>query len=334
MTVFQIKRSHRRILFPLAILCAWLPGCTKISSIPTATDNFILVPPTNLTVVGAQDASILIYWDAVSAVGVIYYNVYFGTNRQNLRQIAQTDYNEYFIDSLSYDSTYLFQVTAVYANDSESLPSNIVSAKPVNVYPPAAPVGLVVQGHNDASGKYMSVIWSSNTEGDLGGYEIYRDTAAAFQPDTVNRTNLIASSITPSFRDTSSLSLDQNYSYKIVAFDFAHLRSAPSYSAGDKILERPILISPSDNTTMNAQNDLTFSFAGVAGASSYILYISTTPGGSDVLTTILSAGQDSLTVSGSSITPNELYFWHVAATTLDPTVPNSVSTSFSFVLTQ
>lgn len=327
-------QNNKRL--PLIILIAplLLPACNKLSTIPTSEDNFIILPPTNLTVIGAQDAAVLIYWDPVSAVGFSYYNVYFGTKATNLRLTTETSDNSFFIDSLNYDSIYYFQVTAVYSNDSESRPSNLDSAKPVNEYLPNTPAGLTVQGHNDNSGRYMTVIWSPNTDGDLGGYEIYRDTSAMFQPDTTSFSDLIATSKTNAFRDTSRLAVNENFYYKIIAFDFGHWRSQPSQVASDKILDRPYLISPADNTTISAQNDLSFSFGRVAGASGFIFYVSTSPSGGDVFTATLSSDQDSLLLPGSTLNPNELYFWHIAATTIDPSIPNSVSDVFSFTLTQ
>ncbi|HUI31744.1 MAG TPA: hypothetical protein VLX91_16165 [Candidatus Acidoferrales bacterium] len=326
-----VKAKYVVFLF---VFVSIFSGCQKLSSIPTANDNFIVVPPTDLLVVGAEDASILIYWQPVSAVGFSYYNIYFGTNTKRLHFILETSNNYFFIDSLSYDSTYYFQVTAVYLNDSESTPSNVVSAKPINVYPPNMPTGLNVQGHNDNSGKYVTVIWSANTEGDLGGYEIYRDTSADFQPDTLSFSNLAAIANTNAFRDTLNLDVDKNYFYRIVAFDFAHWRSLPSSAAGDQILARPLLISPEDESAINAQNDLVFTFTNVTGASGYILYISTSLSGGDIYTTALAPDQNSFTLPGSSLTPNELYFWHVGATTVDQNTPNSVSNIYSFSLTQ
>lgn len=322
------------ILLLISVLLFVFSGCQKISSIPTSEDSFIIVPPTDLSVFVASDASIEIYWQPVSAVGFFYYNVYFGTSSKSLHLITETSYDFFFIDSLSYDSTYYFQVTAVYFNDSESTPSNIVSAEPINRYHPQIPAGLVVQGHNDNSGKYMTVIWSANPDGDIGGYEIYRDSSATFTPDTTSFSNLAATTKTNTYRDSLSLKLDRTYYYKIVAFDFDHWRSPPSSSASDQILDRPELVSPADNSTLNAGNDLVFTYSNVAGANGYVFYISASSNGGDVYTTTLPANQDSLLLSGSSLNPNQLYFWHVAATTLDPNTPNSVSNAYSFTLTQ
>ena len=334
MTAIEKLKSARRTFFLCQFFVVVLTGCQKISSIPTSEDNFIIVPPTDLTIFEATDASIVFYWQQVSTVGFSYYNVYFGTNSKALHLTAEITDNSFSIDSLSYDSTYYFQVTAVYLNDSESTPSNLDSAKSVNEYPPATPIGLTVQGHNDDSGKYMTLIWPANTDGDLGGYEIYRDTSATFLPDTTGFLNLIATSKTNAFRDTTDLTIGRDFFYRVIAFDFAHWRSQPSPPANDLILARPNLIYPSENSTLSAQNDLLFTFARVGGASGYIFYISTSRNGGDIYSTTLSPDQDSVSLSGASLSPNELYFWHVAATTLDPNLPNSVSGSFSFVLTQ
>lgn len=332
-SIKRLRSAGRAAFFPSVFFLMW-SGCQKISSIPTSEDDFIIVPPSNLTVLEVGDASVFIYWEQTSAVGLSYFKVYFGTSIKNLHFISETSDNSFFIDSLSYDSTYYFQVTTVYLNDSESTPSNIVSAKPINEYPPVMPTGLIVRGNDDNSRKYMTVIWSANIDGDLGGYEIYRDTSITFQPDTISFSNLAWTSRINAFRDSSNLKVNQNYYYKIIAFDFDHWRSKPSSAAYDQILDRPTLISPADNSTVNAQNGAVFTFNKVAGASGYILYVSSSASGGDIYTTTLTADQDTLSISGSSLNTNELYFWHVAATTLDPNTPNSVSNVFNFVLTQ
>ena len=196
------------------------------------------------------------------------------------------------------------------------------------------PLGLSVQGHNDGYGKYMTVIWSANTDGDLGGYEIYRDTSGTFQPDTLSFKNLAAVLKINSFKDTTNLLLDEEYYYKVIAFDFARWRSVPSQSANDMILEKPVLIFPSDGATISYYSGLTFDFKQVQGATGYIFYVSSSINGGDIYTSTITPDQDSIAFSGSSLNPNQLYFWHVAATTIDQNTPNSVSDVFSFTITQ
>lgn len=311
-----------------------LSGCEKLSSIPTAEDNFIIVPPVHLQVLSAHDASVFLQWNQVGAVGFSYYNLYYRTGRSHLTREVQAYSNVFYLDSLSYDSTYYFQVTAVYVNGDESGPSNTVSAKPINYFHPVAPTGLVVQGHNNESGKYMTVVWTANLDGDLAGYEVYRGTTSTFQPDTASKTNLVATLTTDAFKDTSGLLVGREYYYKIIAFDFAHWRSVPSLPDSDMILSRPTLVSPTDGATLSGQNILQFSFNPVSGASGYVIYVSTSASVGNVYTAVLPPYQHSLVYSGYSLNPNEQYFWHVAATTQDPNTPNSVSEVFSFILTQ
>ncbi|MFZ1080528.1 MAG: hypothetical protein WAO19_01225 [Candidatus Kryptoniota bacterium] len=329
----RAKRRKEISLFVLIIVLIF-PGCQKLSSIPTSEDNFIIVPPAGLAVYFAGDASILVYWGPVNAVGFSFYKVYFSTDSAKLNYIGETTDNSFFIDSLSYDSTYYFRITADYENGIESGPSNYVHAQPVNLSYPAMPLGLSVQGHNDGYGKYMTVIWSANTDGDLGGYEIYRDTSGTFQPDTLSFKNLAAVLKINSFKDTTNLLLDEEYYYKVIAFDFARWRSVPSQSANDMILEKPVLIFPSDGATISYYSGLTFDFKQVQGATGYIFYVSSSINGGDIYTSTITPDQDSIAFSGSSLNPNQLYFWHVAATTIDQNTPNSVSDVFSFTITQ
>lgn len=329
-----ILGDGKLILFLISVSLPIFSGCQKLSTIPTSQDSFIIVPPTGLGVLFAGDASILVAWEPVGAVGFSYYNIYFGTDSAKLNYTGETSDNSFFVDSLSYDSVYYFRVTAVYENGAESAPSNYAWAKPANVSPPSMPLGLSIQGHNDASGKYMTVIWSANADGDLAGYEVYRDTSSSFIPDTLTFKNLVAVLKTNSFKDTTNIVLDEGYYYEVIAFDFAHWRSVPSQPASDMILERPVIISPSNGSTVSYYNDITFYFKCVHGASSYIFYVSSSANGGDIYTSSIPSDQDSLDLPGSSFNPNQLYFWHVAATTSDQNTPNSVSDVFSFTLTQ
>ncbi len=328
-----MAKSKVLVLSAFALLLT-LSGCEKLSSIPTAEDNFIAVPPVHLQVLAAHDASVLLQWNQLGAVGFYYYNVYYGTSRSHFPYIVEATSNSFYVDSLSYDSTYYFEVTAVYANGKESGPSNIVSAKPINYFHPLAPTGLVVQGHDDDSGRYITVVWSPNLDGDLAGYEVYRGTTSTFQPDTALKTNLVATLTTDAFKDMTGLSIGKEYYYKVIAFDFAHWRSTPSSPDSDMILARPTLLSPADGATLSGQNILQFTFNPVPGASGYIIYVSTSASVGNVYTATIPPNQNSLIYAGYSLNPNEQYFWHVAATTQDPNTPNSVSEVHSFILTQ
>ncbi len=330
--------ARRVISRPLLALAAFLlisiSGCSKESSIPTSSDNFIIFPPTDLFVLSAHDAGIFVEWSPVAAAGFLYYNVYMGTDSTKLNFISETSNNYFYVDSLNYTTTYFIHVTAVYANGIESPPSNFASAKPVNVYAPVQPIGLTVQGHNDASGKYLSVIWTSNPDGDLAGYEVYRGTASSFQPDTLRFTNLLTTVTTNFLKDTSNIQVGREYYYKIIAFDFAHWRSIPSEPDSDMVLQQPTLIYPANDSAVNYMDNLVFQFNQVPGASGYIFYLSSSAGGGDIYTANIPANQNNYAYSGAAISTGELYYWHVAATTKDPNTPNSVSNVFSFAFTQ
>ncbi len=56
-------RSMCRNAIPTYVVLLLFSGCQKLSTIPTSEDNFIIVPPSNLGVVYAANASILIAWD-------------------------------------------------------------------------------------------------------------------------------------------------------------------------------------------------------------------------------------------------------------------------------
>ncbi|MBI3668181.1 MAG: fibronectin type III domain-containing protein [Acidobacteria bacterium] len=128
--------------------------------------------------------------------------------------------------------TYLYTVRSVaqYEADSvESADSRPVVVTPRDVFPPAAPQGLVVVLVPATAGAeaYLELSWSISPETDLAGYHVYRSepegAAASGRGERVNRELLLS----PTFRDMW-VERDRRYTYRVTAVDLAGNESPAS----------------------------------------------------------------------------------------------------------
>ena len=148
--------------------------------------------------------------------------------RQPLTQIASTTAPTYADIQAQFDHTYIYSVRSVAQyrdNALESADSNSVIVTPKDVFPPAAPQGLVAvfvpaQGESPA---HLELSWAISAETDIAGYNIYRS-----EQDGVAGTRLNAELLrTPAFRDTSTVA-GRRYSYSVTAVDRAGNESPAS----------------------------------------------------------------------------------------------------------
>lgn len=139
-----------------------------------------------------------------------------------------TSYRDTFFD---FGKTYLYAIRSVVlagGNELESSDSAPVIVTPRDVFPPAAPQGLVAAVLPGAAPGSLEVdlSWSINLETDLAGYRVYRSE----EPGT--RGQLLTPDLlpTPSYRDTSVLP-GHRYWYSVTAVDRAGNESEPSAPA-------------------------------------------------------------------------------------------------------
>jgi len=95
---------------------------------------------------------------------------------------------------------------------------------PGDTTPPEAPTGLVAT----ATGSYsIDLDWDDNTEPDLAGYKVYRDTVSGFTPDGGN---FVADATSSLYSDTG-LTATTTYYYRVTAVDNSSNESDPSIQA-------------------------------------------------------------------------------------------------------
>jgi hypothetical protein len=148
--------------------------------------------------------------------------------KEPLAQIATTPTPAYIDTQAQFDHTYSYSVRSIaqYSNKAlESADSNSAIVTPKDVFPPAAPQGLVAvfvpaQGESPA---HLELSWAISAEADIAGYNVYRS-----EQDGVAGTRLNAELLrTPAFRDTSTIA-GRRYSYSVTAVDRAGNESPAS----------------------------------------------------------------------------------------------------------
>jgi hypothetical protein len=132
-----------------------------------------------------------------------------------------------FRDSnFSFDTTYIYMVRSVadeQGQSVESADSTAVVVTPKDVFPPAAPQGLVAVIPPATEGPAtqqtpvrVELSWGISPELDLSGYWVYRSE----QPDTPGQRINGQLLLTPAFRDVTAVP-GQRYTYRVSAVDRA-----------------------------------------------------------------------------------------------------------------
>jgi hypothetical protein len=143
-------------------------------------------------------------------------------------QLAATPAPEFLDTGFDYGKTYAYLVRSVVVADGvqrESGDSQAAVVTPRDIFPPAAPQGIVaaVIPGSSAGSWVVDLSWSINVETDLAGYRLYRSEQEGTQgplllPDLLP---------TPAYRD-NSVSSGKRYWYTVTAVDRAGNESAAS----------------------------------------------------------------------------------------------------------
>ncbi len=142
---------------------------------------------------------------------------------ESFRPIGVTGETHYRDRQFEFGDTYYYRVRAVFKEDgqvAESESSATVKIVPLDTFPPAAPVGLAAVYTSNA----IELIWTSNTEPDLSGYNVYRREASGNGSSEKLNQALLP---TPLYRD-ATVAVNHQYVYWVTAVDRAHNESARS----------------------------------------------------------------------------------------------------------
>ncbi len=121
--------------------------------------------------------------------------------------------------NFKFDTTYVYVVRSVGGSEGqsvESADSKPYVITPKDVFPPAAPQGLipVIVPATQTASAYVELSWDINSEPDLAGYWVYRSE----QPDTPGQKLNSQLLLSPTFRDMTALPGKQ-YFYRVSAVD-------------------------------------------------------------------------------------------------------------------
>ena len=148
-----------------------------------------------------------------------------------LLEIGESEATTYRDTLAVLGKTYLYSVRSVvrYPNGViESGDSNLARMTPSDVFPPAAPQGLVVVFVPPVGGApaHIELSWAINSETDIAGYNVYRSEQEGAPGSSLNPELLL----TPVFRDMNAVP-GRCYLYTVTAVDRSGNESPASAAA-------------------------------------------------------------------------------------------------------
>ena len=321
------------ILIMVVTVSLILTGCERPTGLNQTDNGIPPAVPSGLTLYSATDGLVILYWQANNESDLQGYNIYRSTDSLNYKMIGTTHYTSYYDDSLSYDSTYYYEISAVDIWGRESKKSSPVFGKPINRYTPRAPRNLSINARNWQGNLSVFIGWDASLDTDVKFYKIFRSTEPDFTPDSTNLENTTSQIF---FSDTSNLDLYQTYYYKIESVDKGNLTGGPSQQISDQIFGIPHVIYPANNSqTPYFQY---FILKAIKKPATYRIIVQNNKFFGSVWEKEFSTSQvnDTLYINFSSpyIYANEQYYWRIATFSNGSSTPNSVSPLYKFIIKQ
>lgn len=315
-------------IFLFSLILVFL-SCSRNEITESTDDGLPPAVPAGLIVYAAFDGQVGLSWQPNNEPDIYGYSIFRSINDTLHFVFIQLTTDNYFIDTnLDYDSVYYYKINAVDKFHRKSNFSQIVSAQPKNIYKPFRPQFVRINARNIDDEKYILLNWSSSIDKDISHYEIYRDTATTVK---IISENLIDTSTNNYYIDKKELKLLKKYSYSIIAVDKGGLKSEPTNSVSDVILNKPILISPANNSVIHSIDEL--KFRAVSMPADYKLIIQRNPVYGNVYEYDFNSDKTdtliTINLSNIYLEPYNTYYWRILTFT-QKGVPNSISDLFSF----
>ncbi len=313
-----------------SVILTFILGCRQSRITEPIDDSLPPAAPSGLRVYAARDGQIGIEWRPNSEYDLIGYNIYRSINKPNRFVLLNFTRNTFFIDdSLEYDTTYYYRISAIDKLKRESPKSDYVSATPKNLYPPLRPVKLNINARNWVNNTSINLYWSPSSDTDIKGYEIYRSKIPNFETDSLHYLDFTTKTF---YFDKKGVQLLTDYYYKIKAVDKGGLKSLSTQEVNDAILNLPLLIFPSNNSSLRTLTE--FRFKTVSRPARYKLVIQANEFYGTIkeidFTSNLTDQEIKIDAAGLYLEQYKTYWWRVFTYTKSGTDPNSISELFSF----
>lgn len=327
---------HRNITLTFIILCLsiFIASCDRQTDITSVGDSLPPGVPENVTITDAFDGEVWIRWSKNVEVDFDYYSVYRKDNDSSDFILLEKRFtNSYYDDSLAYDQTYTYAITATDEYGNESNLSDTLKAKPINIYTPYPPRRVNINARNWNGEKYVFLSWDTYLpESDVIGYEIFRSDSAGFEPDSAH---YICFTEKTAFSDTSAPELYKEYFYKIRTIDKGELKSSFTDEVSDLILPVPEIIAPVDNAETIFFTE--FLILALNMPAQYEIVIQENPLTQDIWRNSLFSDtvEDTLAISvfDAYLSARTTYYWRVITYTNGNDSPNSISKPYQFIIT-
>jgi hypothetical protein len=156
-----------------------------------------------------------------------------------LAKIGESASTSFSDTHTEFGKTYVYSVRGVidYSGMAiESSDSNFLSITPRDIFPPAAPTGLIGIFVPASSGvaAHVDLSWAVSSETDVAGYHVYRSEQAGVLGARLDAKLLL----TPAFRDMNIVS-GSRYFYAVTAVDRAGNESSPGAAASVSVPPTP-----------------------------------------------------------------------------------------------
>lgn len=325
------KSDNIRIMITFGLVIFYITGCERLPVESPGSDLFPPAIPTGLRVYYAADGEVGIVWSPNTEPDINRYYIYrmADTTSGSYLLLGYTTDNYFINDSLDYNTSYFYRVSAADRSGNESLASDSVRAEPKNIYPPLKPRNFEVLGRNYENELSVLLSWSPPYETDISGYNIYRGTSPDMATDSSHFINFTAAT---RYTDLISLSTGIPYYYKIIAVDKGGLTSPPSNINSDIILPLPEIVYPSEGALVNRFNLV--SVTGIPFACNYKLLLqhNSTSGELWNITVNHSGLADTVAIPFQSyyLSANRDYFIRIETYYKSESYPNGVSFSRRF----
>jgi len=259
------------------------------------------------------DGQVVLAWSA--SAGATSYGLFRSTapgGEGNTPWISGLTFTSYTDSGLVNGTTYYYEISAVNAGGQSPLSSEI-SATP-QVPAPGAPAAVSAK----AGDGQVALSWAL-TSG-ATSYDIYRSTTKGGEGTTPFQTNVTSTSFTD-----SGLTDGTTYYYEISAVNAGG--ESPLSSEVSATPQVPAPGAPASVSANAGDGQIALSWSASAGAVSYNIYRSTTPGAAGSTPYLYLAGWTSTSLTDTGLTNGVTYYYEVSAVNAGGESPLSIEVS-------